>query len=59
MGSQIKLAPQRQFWIAHFTFVRDGSLEGVRQLEGGERNEFLDPLSEVIIPPEGVPPSEA
>jgi cyclase len=33
MGWQIKLAPLRRFWTAHFTFVKDCSLDGARQLE--------------------------
>ncbi|MGH7931886.1 MAG: MBL fold metallo-hydrolase [Candidatus Binataceae bacterium] len=33
MGAQIRFSLTRRFWIAHFTFVKDRSLEGARQLE--------------------------
>jgi cyclase len=33
MGAQIRFAPTLHFWIAHFTFVKDRSLEGAQTLE--------------------------
>jgi glyoxylase-like metal-dependent hydrolase (beta-lactamase superfamily II) len=33
MGAQIRFAPTKKFWTAHFTFVKDRSLEGARYLE--------------------------
>ena len=33
MGAQIRFGPTRRFWKAHFTFVKDRSLEGARTLE--------------------------
>jgi glyoxylase-like metal-dependent hydrolase (beta-lactamase superfamily II) len=33
MGAQIRFAPTKKFWTAHFTFVKDRSLEGARHLE--------------------------
>jgi glyoxylase-like metal-dependent hydrolase (beta-lactamase superfamily II) len=33
MGGQIRFGLTRRFWIAHFTFVKDRSLEGARTLE--------------------------
>ena len=32
-GAQIKFPLTRKFWVAHFTFVKDRSLEGARYLE--------------------------
>jgi glyoxylase-like metal-dependent hydrolase (beta-lactamase superfamily II) len=32
-GAQIRFGPTKKFWTAHFTFVRDRSLEGARRLE--------------------------
>lgn len=33
MGAQIRTAPVKRFWVAHFTFVKDRSLEGAKTLE--------------------------
>lgn len=33
MGAQIRFAPTKKFWTAHFTFVKDRSLEGASRLE--------------------------
>jgi glyoxylase-like metal-dependent hydrolase (beta-lactamase superfamily II) len=33
MGAQVKFGPTKKFWVAHFTFVKDKSLEGARHLE--------------------------
>jgi hypothetical protein len=33
MGAQLRFAPTRHFWIAHFTFVEDKSLEDAKTLE--------------------------
>jgi glyoxylase-like metal-dependent hydrolase (beta-lactamase superfamily II) len=33
MGAQIRFSQTKRFWIAHFTFVKDRSLEGARHLE--------------------------
>jgi len=33
MGGQIRFAPTRHFWIVHFTFVKDKSLDGAQALE--------------------------
>ena len=32
-GAQIRFPLTKKFWVAHFTFVKDRSLEGARQLE--------------------------
>jgi glyoxylase-like metal-dependent hydrolase (beta-lactamase superfamily II) len=32
-GAQIRFAPTKKFWTAHFTFVKDRSLEGAKTLE--------------------------
>ena len=32
-GAQIKFPLTKKFWVAHFTFVKDRSLEGAQQLE--------------------------
>jgi hypothetical protein len=33
MGLQIRVTSTRRFWTAHFTFVKDRSLEGAKRLE--------------------------
>lgn len=33
MGHQIKTPSVKKFWVAHFTFVKDRSLEGAKRLE--------------------------
>ena len=33
-GAQIRFPLTKKFWVAHFTFVKDRSLEGARYLEG-------------------------
>jgi glyoxylase-like metal-dependent hydrolase (beta-lactamase superfamily II) len=33
MGVQARFGPTKKFWVAHFTFVKDHSLEGARTLE--------------------------
>jgi glyoxylase-like metal-dependent hydrolase (beta-lactamase superfamily II) len=33
MGPQARFGPTKKFWVAHFTFVKDKSLEGARHLE--------------------------
>lgn len=33
MGPQARFGPIKKFWVAHFTFVKDKSLEGARHLE--------------------------
>lgn len=49
MGGLIRLAPTKAFWVAHFTFVKDRSLEGARSLEeiykrdGAIREDSLKP----------------
>lgn len=32
-GSQVRFSLTRKFWVAHFTFVKDRSLEGAKDLE--------------------------
>jgi len=39
MGSQIRAGLTRRFWIAHFTFVKDRSLEGAKMLESIYRHD--------------------
>jgi glyoxylase-like metal-dependent hydrolase (beta-lactamase superfamily II) len=39
MGAQIRFPPTGKFWVAHFTFVKDRSLEGARELEEIYRRE--------------------
>jgi hypothetical protein len=39
MGAQLRFGPTRHFWIAHFTFVRDKSLEGASTLEAVYRRD--------------------
>lgn len=49
MGALIRFAPTKAFWVAHFTFVKDRSLEGARSLEeiykrdGAIKEESLKP----------------
>ena len=33
MGPQARFGPTKKFWTAHFTFVKDRSLEGAKELE--------------------------
>jgi len=33
MGPQARFGPTKKFWVAHFTFVKDRSLEGAKELE--------------------------
>jgi glyoxylase-like metal-dependent hydrolase (beta-lactamase superfamily II) len=38
-GAQIRFAPTKNFWVAHFTFVKDRSLEGAQFLESVYKRE--------------------
>jgi glyoxylase-like metal-dependent hydrolase (beta-lactamase superfamily II) len=40
-GAQIRFTLTRKFWVAHFTFVRDRSVEGAKYLEQVYRREGL------------------
>jgi cyclase len=39
MGPQARFAPTKKFWVAHFTFVKDRSLEGAKTLEAVYRRD--------------------
>src|SRR5947209_1106100 len=49
MGPQIRFSLTKRFWIAHFTFVKDRSLEGARLLETVYRQDGK--ITEDALPP--------
>jgi glyoxylase-like metal-dependent hydrolase (beta-lactamase superfamily II) len=55
-GAQIRFPLTKKFWVAHFTFVKDRSLEGARELENVYRRKQIStsepsPITNKLIPP--------